>query len=141
MDQQPQNNPEIEKATEAAEQGDKDTVERIINEIDPKDRAEFAEQMDELNAQRRGDDANLPDLEFTTTTGQDGIDRLADIVAKVPNHEKSFMKPSTWLSPSEIATDVYDPLVPGGGSGLLGHALEKIRWTHEQASGIIEEKK
>ncbi len=98
----------VERLTNMAESGDKEGLQREIHAMDPFERAGIAKQMDELNAQRRSENSKLPDIEITTHKDVAGMERLDDIISKVPNDSKAWFKPWTWFQGSESKTDVYD---------------------------------
>jgi hypothetical protein len=98
----------VERLTTMAESGDKKGLMEELHAMDPFERAGIARQMDELNAQRRTENSKLPDIEITTSRDLAGMERLEDIISKVPNDAKAWYKPWTWFSSSEIKTDVYD---------------------------------
>jgi hypothetical protein len=123
-----------------AEAGDKSALTEELNQMTIEDRLAVVRQMDQINAQHRQDNPNLPDLQFGTTADAAGREHLSDVQMVTQNDSKAWYKPWTWFQASEYKTDVYDPPKEGTvGNGMLGQAVDGILSRNRQLAEIERE--
>jgi hypothetical protein len=113
-----------------------ETISAELNGMDFRDRLQVVQRMQEINAEHRKTNDDLPQLEVTTSRDSNNEEHVADIQMKT---ERSYFNPKRWFGDKFAKSDVYDPPHAELGTGLLGQTADVIHSRNQRMNEVMAE--